>query len=156
MKLEGTVTIHAPPGIVWEIINDPRQMQQCMPGCKGLQEQAPDTYRAALELSVATLRGSFEAALRVSDKVPGRGYRLSVTAHGMTGEMQGSGTVSLSPQGLGTLLSYAGEMQVSGMLATIGRRFLTAIVEQMTAEFFAGLGRLAEQQGLARVTADRR
>jgi hypothetical protein len=155
VNLEGVVTIHAPPHIVWEIINTPDLMQVCMPGCKSLRERSADVYLAVLEVKVATLRGSFDAELRLSNKVPGEGYRLDVTASGLTGEMHGSGTVTLSPQGLGTVLSYAGEMQVNGMLATIGQRFLASIVEQLTAEFFWGLGKLAEQrQSLARLDAD--
>ncbi len=145
MKLEGQFMIHAPPDRVWAIINDPKQMRQCMPGCAALEDLGGDEYRATLEIGVATLRGSFEARLRLSDKRPPTGYRLDVQATGMTGDVHGGGTVTLAPQGMSTALSYAGELQVTGLIATIGQRFLGGVVEQMTEEFFHGLGKLAEQ-----------
>jgi carbon monoxide dehydrogenase subunit G len=146
MIVEGQFVIHAPPERVWEIINDPKQMRQCMPGCAALEALGNDEYRAVLEIGVATLRGSFEARLRLSDKRPPTGYRIDVQAAGMTGEMQGGGTVTLAPQGLGTALTYAGELQVVGLIATIGQRFLAGVVEQMTADFFQGLGKVAETE----------
>ena len=145
MKLEGQVVIHAPQERVWEIINDPKQMQHCMPGCDALEDLGGGEFKATLAIGVATLRGSFEARLRLSNKQPPTGYRIDVQATGTSGEMQGGGTVTLAPQGLGTALTYAGEMQVGGLIATIGQRFLASVIEQMTEDFFQGLGKVAEQ-----------
>jgi hypothetical protein len=157
VKLAGEVLIHAPPETVWEIINDSKRMQKCMPGCTLLEDRGGDTYLAHLAIGVATLRGSFDAELRVTDKVPGQGYRLDVSAQGMTGQMRGGGTVALSPQGMSTLLAYAGELEVGGLLATMGQRFLGSVVEQMTAEFFQGLGKIAEATAnLPQMNADKR
>lgn len=158
MKLEGQVIIHAPQERVWAIINDPNRMRDCMPGCTALEPTGEDQYRAVLEIGVATLRGTFDAELRLTDKQPPSGYRLQVRAAGMTGEVSGAGTVTLAPQGMGTALIYAGELQVGGLIATIGQRFLAGVVEQMTAEFFQGLGKVAEtaQGDLPQMNADER
>jgi carbon monoxide dehydrogenase subunit G len=147
MKLHGELTCHAPRERLWALLNDPSAIRRHLPGCTALEALGGDEFAATLDIAVATLRGAFSARLKIRDRVPARGYRLEVSGEGPAGSVSGGGTVALAEYGLGTQLSYRGELAVTGLIATIGQRFLAGVAQRMADDFFGGLSREAEQEG---------
>ena len=42
MELLGSVTIPAPPQQVWQALNNPEILRQCIPGCEEVQQISPE------------------------------------------------------------------------------------------------------------------
>ena len=50
--------------------------------------------------------------------------------------MKGEGTIDLEPQGGGTLLTWAGDLQIGGLIAGVGQRMLGGIGKMLIGQFF--------------------
>ena len=53
--------------------------------------------------------------------------------------MKGAGDFDLEEKNGGTLIKYAGEMQVGGLIAGVGQRMIEAAAKMMAAKFFTAL-----------------
>ncbi len=144
MKLTGEFTFNAPREKVWQALNDISTLQKHMPGCESLEQVGPDEYKALLKIGVAAIKGTYNATLGIRDRVAPERYTLTVEGKGAPGFVKGEGQVTLIEQGDKTVLRYAGDLQVGGLIARVGQRLIAGVTESMTRQFFEGLGREAE------------
>ncbi|MBI2992441.1 MAG: carbon monoxide dehydrogenase, partial [Deltaproteobacteria bacterium] len=77
MKIEGSYTFKAPRQRVWDVLLDPKIIAQCMPGCEGLTELAPDRYEATMKVGIAAVKGSYKGKISIKEKAAPSHYVLS-------------------------------------------------------------------------------
>jgi uncharacterized protein len=136
MKLDGTNSLPAPVDTVWKTINDPEALRRCTPGLKELKATGPDSYQATLSIGIAAVKGTYAGTLKITDKQPNKHYKIVLEGTGGAGFMKGEGTVDLEPQGDGTLLRWAGDIQVGGLIAGVGQRMLGGVGKMLIGQFF--------------------
>jgi uncharacterized protein len=136
MKLDGTSTLPAPMETVWNTINDPEALRRCTPGLKELTATGPDTYKATLSVGIAAVKGTYAGTLTITDKQAPKHYKIVLEGTGGAGFMKGEGTVDLEPQGNETLLRWAGDIQVGGLIAGVGQRMLSGVGKMLIGQFF--------------------
>lgn len=137
MKLDigGQEKIEAPLERVWASLNDPAFLTRCIPGCRSMQEVAPDQYTVRLDLKVASVGGSFEGKIGLSDKLPPEHCRISVSGSGTLGHGTGDAKFSLAPADGGTLLTYEGAGEIGGLVAGVGQRVLRGVSKHLIGKF---------------------
>ena len=62
MKIEGSYTFNAPRERVWQVLQDPKIMAQCMPGCESMNQIGPDQYEAVMKVGVASVKGTYKGS----------------------------------------------------------------------------------------------
>lgn len=142
MKLDisGEQEIAATQQQLWEALNDPDVLTKCIPGCKGMTEIDPDHYRLEMQLKVAAVGGSFEGEISLKDKVPPETCRINVSGEGSLGTGSGGAQFTITETEPGTsLLSYAGEGEVGGLVAGVGQRVLKSVSNHLIKQFFTAL-----------------
>jgi carbon monoxide dehydrogenase subunit G len=141
MKMSGEERIEVPRGRVWEALNDPKVLQQCIPGCLSLEKEAADRLRAIVEVKVGPIGARFNAVITLTDIDPLRSYRLTVEGQGGTvGSAKSNIRVQLAEDSNGTLLSYEVDATVGGRLAQLGGPLIDATAKQLAGKFFKRLG----------------
>lgn len=144
MKLDigGEETFAASIEALWAALNDPAVLKNCIPGCKDMIAAGDDRFRLILALKVASVGGSFEGEISLSEKAEPSQCRVSVSGAGTLGHGSGSATFSLSPGADGaTLMRYAGEGEIGGLVAGVGQRILKGISRHLIGQFFAAFRR---------------
>ena len=138
MKLDigGKEVIAAPLERVWASLNDPGFLTRCIPGCREMRELAPDTYAVRLDLKVASVGGSFEGKIALSDKVAPQTCRITVSGSGTLGHGTGEARFTLEPADGGTLLAYEGAGEIGGLVAGVGQRVLRGVSKHLIGKFF--------------------
>jgi len=139
MKIAGTHRLSAPRERIYAALTDPEVLRRCIPGCESLEKTDENTYDATLKAGVGAIKGKFKGSVRLEDMRPAEHYRIAVEAKGGPGFVKGSGDFDLEEQDSGTLIKYAGEMQVGGVIAGVGQRMIEAAAKMMAARFFAAL-----------------
>ena len=94
LKIEGSYTFNAPRERVWGVLQDPKIMAQCMPGCESMTEVGPDQYEAVMKVGVASVKGTYKGKVAIKDKQPPSHYILSGEGAGGPGFMQEIGRAS--------------------------------------------------------------
>jgi carbon monoxide dehydrogenase subunit G len=136
MRINGTYTFDAPLQKVWDTLLDPSVISQCMPGCEKFETTGPDQYEASMKIGIGPVKGTYSGKIRLLDQVAPERYRMDVEGGGGPGHVTGSGLMILSANGGRVTVSYDGEAQVTGKIASVGQRFLTPIAKGMINQFF--------------------
>ncbi len=143
MNLQGEASIPAPPERVWVHLTDVDLLARSLPGCEKLELEGEGSYRVTLKLGIGALSGSYTGTVRLSEMVPEQNLRLALQSRGSWGFVQGEGTLALTRQERETLVRYQGELQVGGLIASVGQRLLEGAARMVINQFFQNIARQA-------------
>lgn len=139
MKIEGTYEIAAPRERVFAALVDSEILQRCIPGCESLERTGDDVYVATMKAGIGPVRGTFKGNVHLKDMQPPEHYRMTVDGKGGPGFVKGSGNFHLAEADGATIVKYEGEMQVGGVIASVGQRMIEAAAKMLAAQFFKSL-----------------
>jgi carbon monoxide dehydrogenase subunit G len=139
MELSNTRIVPAPPAAVWDALNDPAILKECVPGCESFERTGDDAYKVVLSARVGPVAARFNGKMTMSDVDPPNGYTLHFEGQGgAAGFARGEARVTLAPEGeQRTALTYAAKAQVGGKLAQVGSRLIDGVAAKMSDDFFA-------------------
>lgn len=137
MDMSGSQRIEAPRERVWEALNDPEILRQCIPGCEVVEKVSDTEFTAKVVAKVGPVSAKFSGKVTLSDMDPPNGYTITGEGSGgAAGFGKGGAKVALEPDGGATLLTYTAHAQVGGKLAQIGSRLVDATARKMADDFF--------------------
>jgi 2-furoyl-CoA dehydrogenase large subunit len=138
----GEVVLSAPVAEVWRRLIDPDELAAIVPGCQSLRQDGLDRYAAKVVISVAGIRGTYDASIELRDKREPHSVRLVGKATGALGFGGGAGIVTLSAEPDGrTRLRYEYAADVGGKVAAVGQRMLGTFTRYLISQFFGALER---------------
>jgi uncharacterized protein len=141
VKVSGTQLLNAPRDRVWQLLNDPAFLKMCLPGCESMEATGPDQYQATLTLGIAVVKGKYSGSVALSEKDPPQRFKMQVEGKGTGGFMQGTGLLELSDDLQGTKVTYQGDIQVGGPIASVGQRLLDGAAKMMVGQFFSAVNK---------------
>src|SRR5258706_929680 len=137
MDMNGEYQIAAPRQRVWEALNDPEVLRQCIPGCEEIVKLSDVEWTAKVTAKVGPGKAKLGGKVTLSDLDPPNGYTITGEGTGgAAGFAKGGAAVKLVDEGDGTLLTYTVKAQVGGKLAQIGSRLIDGASRKMAEEFF--------------------
>jgi carbon monoxide dehydrogenase subunit G len=142
MKIEGSADIPAPRDKVWAAFLDPSILAQALPGCEKLEAVGANEYKATMKIGVAAIKGTFEGKVKLSDLEPPNRYRMAVEGSGGPGFVRGDAGMQMSDVDGGTKVSYDADVQVGGLIASVGQRMLGGVTKMMLDQFFTKMTEL--------------
>jgi carbon monoxide dehydrogenase subunit G len=86
---------------------------------------------------VAAIKGTFEGKVKLSNLEPPQRYRMAVEGSGGPGFVRGDAGMQLSDIEGGTRVSYDADVQVGGLIASVGQRMLGGVTKMMLDQFFS-------------------
>ncbi|WP_119458457.1 SRPBCC family protein [Rhodospirillaceae bacterium SYSU D60014] len=145
MDMTGEYRIAAPRQTVWEALNDPDVLKQCIPGCDEIEKRSDTEFAAKVTAKVGPVKARFAGKVTLSDLDPPNGYKITGEGSGgAAGFAKGGADVHLEEDGRETVLRYVVRATVGGKLAQIGSRLIDGTARKMADEFF---GCFAERVG---------
>ncbi|TAL55636.1 CoxG family protein [Pandoraea sp.] len=139
MEMQNSRVLPVSQEAVWQALNDPAVLRQCIPGCESLERTADDTYDVAMLASVGPVKAHFKGRMTLADVVPPTSYVLRFDGQGgAAGFGRGEAQVTLAAQGAAeTLLTYHVKAQVGGKLAQLGSRLVDGAARKLADDFFS-------------------
>lgn len=124
---------------VWSALNDPEVLKHCIPGCRDLVPTGEDHFKLILDLKVASVGGSFEGEIALTNKQPPTRCQITVSGSGSLGYGNGEATFALNTQDNGVTMIYNGEGEIGGLVAGVGQRILKGVAKHLIKQFFTAL-----------------
>jgi uncharacterized protein len=138
MKLSGEQKIPASRQRVWEGLNDPKILKQCIKGCEYISKSGDNTFSARVVAKVGPVKASFNGEVALSNLNPPESYTISGKGEGgVAGFARGKADVRLEELALQeTLMIYDVDAQIGGKLAMLGSRLIDSTARSLAQEFF--------------------
>ena len=145
MKVEGTYKIPLPRERVWQGLMNPEVLARSLPGCEGLRPNGDGSYHAEMNVGIAAVKGNYHGQIAILDAVAPERYRLRVQGQGTGGFLNGEGILTLAEAGGETVISYSGDAQVGGVIASVGQRLVLGAARQIVSRFFEAFSKQVQQ-----------
>ena len=144
MQMTGEQRIAAPRQRVWEALNDPEVLRQCIPGCQSLEQETHDSFVALAEIKIGPIGARFKGAVQLSELDPPNGYTISGSGSGgIAGSARGGARVRLADDPVGgTVVAYTVDAEVGGRMAQLGGPIIDATAKNLAARFFTKFGEI--------------
>lgn len=143
MEITGEYRIAASRRAVWEALNDPEVLRQCIAGCETLERVSDTEMTARVTAKIGPVTAKFTGGVTLSEIVAPDSYTITGQGKGgAAGFAMGSAKVTLSESDGATLLHYDASAQVGGKLAQLGTRLVGGTARKMADEFFDRFSRL--------------
>ena len=139
MKVSGEKSFDAPRSVVWEVLNDPAQMANLMPGIESF-DVADERHWSArvkvpLGLGAIPIAFSFE---KIEEREP-EYARLSAKGKGVGAIVSMDTQFDLSEAGGGTAMKWEADVSIAGPVGAMGQRVLQPIVNQQVGNVLSAL-----------------
>jgi carbon monoxide dehydrogenase subunit G len=139
MKIAGVAQAPFSLERTYELLQDPAVLSRAIPGCQSLDRTGDAEYRLQLKVILASLSGAFEGQVRLIEPLPPTSFRMVVEGSGKIGFVKGDGVLTLTANEAGTAISYDGEAQIGGNIASVGQRMVDATARLLIKRFFKKL-----------------
>lgn len=154
MVIEGEERIEAPVEAVWQALNDPEVLKDCIPGCEELEKISDTELSAVVALKIGPIKARFNGAVELTNLNPPHSYTISGEGKGgVAGFAKGGADVSLKADGPGaTILSYSAKADVGGKMAQLGSRLIQSTSKKLAGQFFSDFNARVSGGGEAAVS----
>lgn len=140
MEIKGKYVIASTREIVWEALNDPEVLRECIPGCESFTRKGDNEFDASVMARIGPVKARFRTTVRLENVRQPEGYTIVGSSKGgNAGFARGNADVVLALVESGTELSYAAELKVGGKLAQVGSRLVAGATKKTADEFFGSL-----------------
>lgn len=146
MDISGEFEIPASRKQVWEALNDPEVLAQCIPGCESIERESDTELLAKMKAKVGPVKARFESRIVLSNLNPPQSYTISGEGKGgPAGFGKGSADVILAETDGSTTLRYTATLQVGGKLAQVGSRLVGGAARKIADDFFSKFAEVVAQ-----------
>lgn len=141
LSIEGEERIAAPVARVWDALNDPAILKDCIPGCQSLEKRSDTELAATVVLKIGPIKATFNGEVTLKNLDPPRSYTIQGEGKGgIAGFAKGGADVTLLEDGPdATILKYTTSADVGGKIAQLGSRLITSTSKKLAGEFFSAL-----------------
>ena len=146
MEMSGIERIQAPREKVWEALNDPEVLRQCIPGCQTLEKTADNEMVATVKLKIGVVSANFKGEVKLENIDAPVSYTISGSGTGgVAGFAKGGADVSLEEDGAETVLNYECKAQVGGKIAQMGSRLIDSTAKKLAGQFFTKFNQVVSE-----------
>lgn len=114
-----------------------------------MEKTGENEYKAKLSAGVGAIKGVFTATVALQDITAPEHFRLVVEGKGQPGFVKGSGELTLSEDGEETSVQFTADVNVGGLLASVGQRMIQGAAGMMAGKFFKSLEKEAKEYSKA-------
>ncbi len=136
MRVQFRQVYQAPQQMVWAYLHDPDILSRALPGCKKLQRAGKGHFLVEMGLDVGPVKGTFTGTVDLLELNEPKQYRLIQKGKGKPGELLADAMVYLTPVSKGTEVRCDAQVEVTGMMASLGQRIMGGVAKLLLSRFF--------------------
>jgi hypothetical protein len=135
MQISGEHRFAGPRQLLYQMLLDPEVLAATLPGVQHFEEVEPDTYESSMRVGIASVRGTYQGRVEVSERVPDESFRLRIEGSGRPGGGTADARVRLEDDGSLTVMHYQAEVRARGTIARLGNRLMGGAARLLVGQF---------------------
>lgn len=137
MEMTGQQLVPLTQDETWRALNDTEILKACVPGCDTLEKISDTQYQLTMTSRIGPVSARFKGVMTLENLDPPKGYTMVFEGQGgVAGFAKGQASVTLTPEGESTMLSYSVKAMVGGKIAQLGARLIDGVARKLANDFF--------------------
>jgi len=136
MKLAGSYKLDVKKEIVWQALNDPNILKQCVPGCESFKKESDTIFTITATNQIGPMNATFSGTVTLSNIQKNQSYTIMGEGQSSVGFANGRADVKLIEENGHTTLEYEVNVNVGGKIAQLGSRLIGGVAKKMSDYFF--------------------
>ena len=136
MKLAGSYKLNVEKEFVWQALNDPKILKQCVPGCESFEKKSDTIFTVTATNQIGPMNATFSGTVTLSNIQENQSYTIKGEGQSSVGFANGSANVKLTEKNESTTLIYEVNVNVGGKIAQLGSRLINGVAKKMSDYFF--------------------
>jgi len=139
VNVSGTKEFDASRETVWNVINDPAQMAQLMPGVESFEIKDEKHWQAKVKIPLGL--GGLKMTIdfeKLEEREP-EFASMNAKGNGVGAIMNMTTKFTLNQAGEGTSMDWAADVRIAGPVGSMGQRVLQPIVNQQVSNVLTAL-----------------
>lgn len=157
MTNEQNFFIKAPPARVWAFLTDPYQVAECLPGAAITEKIDDRHYLGTITVKVGPVAASYKGKISF-ERLDSAKWEADLIGTGQDTKGKGGAEMRmhsrLEPKNGGTEVHVTTDVNISGILAQMGRGLIETVSNQMFQKFAAAVQQKLTGEGAEVQTAD--
>ena len=137
MKLSGLYKLYVKKEIVWQELNDPNILRQCIPGCESFEKKNDTTFTVIATNQIGPMNATFSGTVTLSNIQENQSYTINGEGQSSVGFANGNADIKLTEKDGLTTLRYEVNVNVGGKIAQLGSRLIDGVAKKMS-DYFLG------------------
>ena len=136
MKLTGSYKLNVKKEIVWQALNNPNILKQCVPGCDSFEKESDTIFTVTATNQIGPMNATFSGTITLSNIQENQSYTINGEGQSSVGFANGNAHVKLAEENGSTTLRYEVNVNVGGKIAQLGSRLISGVAKKMSDYFF--------------------
>ena len=136
MKLVGSYKLNVKKEVVWQALNNPNTLKQCIPGCETFEKESDTIFNATATNQIGPMNTTFSGTVILSNIQENQSYTLSGKGQSSVGFANGRADIKLKEENGSTTLTYEVDVKIGGKVAQLGSRLIDGVAKKMSDYFF--------------------
>jgi uncharacterized protein len=138
-KIEQRFEVDAPIDLVWLFVTDPQHVVGCLPGAAITGKLDARTYTGTFSIKVGLVAAGYNGKA-IFQRVDPASYEVEIVGEGRDVKGKGSAEMRMICRlralgGVRTLVSVSSDVNITGLLAQLGRGMIQTVADQMLRQF---------------------
>ena len=136
MKLTGSYKLNVTKEVVWQSLNDPNVLKQCIPGCESFEKKSDTVFNITATNQIGPMNATFSGTVTLSNVQENQSYTIKGEGQSSVGFANGNADVKLTGENGSTMLIYEVNVNVGGKIAQLVSRLISGVAKKMSDYFF--------------------
>ena len=136
MKLVGSYKLSVNKEIVWQALNNPNILNQCIPGCESFKKESDAIFTVTATNQIGPMNATFAGTVTLSNIRENQSYTITGEGQSPVGFANGTADVKLIEENGSTILRYEVNANIGGKIAQLGSRLIDGVAKKMSDYFF--------------------
>ena len=138
MRFEGTSDIAVAREKVWAFLTDPQRVTACAPDVQKLDVTDPTHFTVIVRTGVGPIKATFTMTVEFADLRPPESAVVLARGQAPGSAVEMRNTLELAEAGPDrTTMRWSSDVNVSGMIASVGARLMQGAADKITQQVFA-------------------
>jgi carbon monoxide dehydrogenase subunit G len=139
IQIDKSFVVRATPAAVWEVLTDPHQVATFLPGAEITEQVDDKTYSGSITVKVGPVTSSYKGKV-IFERLDRENWEVELSARGMDIRGKGGADMRMTSKlieksGGETEVTVNSQVNVTGLLAQLGRGMIQDVSDQMFQRF---------------------
>ncbi len=141
MHYDGSFEVPVAKQKVYDFVMDPMKITSIFPDVQDVKVVDENNFTLKAKVGISFIRGMMDVKMTITERTAPTFARMKAKGNGLSSSVELDSTFRIEdpPGGSGTLVKWAADAKIAGLMASVGSRLIDAAAQKYVSEIIGSL-----------------